>query len=85
MKQFHVWVRSLENSCRMRVDGVENGRWLLDQLGRAFVFKTCEPINEDQEARSSTFRVSYNSQMSRSLVQKVLAAIPEVQLMADPA
>lgn len=85
MKRFHVWVRSLENSCRVRVDGVENGRWLLDQLGRAFVFKTCEPILEDQDSCVSTFRVSYNSQTSRSNVQKVLAAIPEVQLLAEPA
>jgi len=85
MNRFHVWVRSLENCCRVRVDGVENGRWLLDQLGRAFVFKTCEPIHEDQASCCSIFRVSYNSQMSQSIVRKVLAAIPEVQLMAEPA
>ena len=85
MKRFHVWVRSLENSCRVRVDGVENGRWLLDQLGRAFVFKSCEPIHEDQASCSSIFRVSYNSLVSPSILRKTLAAIPEVQLMADPA
>lgn len=85
MKRFHVWVRSFDDSCRVRVDGVGNGRWLLDQLGRAFVFKTCEPIHEDQASHCSTFRVSYNSQMSRSSVHKVLASMPEVQLLTEPA
>lgn len=83
--KFRVWMCPLDTFCRVRVDGFENGRWLLYQLSRAFVFKTCEPVHEDHAARCSIFRVSYGSRMSQTILSKVLAGIPEVTLMLDPA
>lgn len=85
MNSFSVWIRPLGGVCRVRVDGTQNARWLLDRLGRSFVFKSSEPIHDDQGSSRSTFQVPYSSQMPRSVFEKLLVAIPEVTLMLDPA
>jgi hypothetical protein len=69
----------------VRVDGIKNAKWLLDRLGRSFVFKTSEPINEEADSSCCTFRVMCGSQMSRRVLEKLLAAIPEVSVVAVPA
>jgi hypothetical protein len=83
MNAFRVWLRPLENTFRVRVDGLRNAQWLLNRLGRSFVFKTAEPMNEDETSSCCTFRLAYNSQMSPRGFERLLAAIPEVQLMRD--
>jgi hypothetical protein len=85
MNAFHVWVRPLGSVCRVRVDGVENTKWLLDRLSQSFVFKTSEPVNEEESSCHCTFRVAYDSQISRPKFERLLSAIPEVRLMVDPA
>ena len=84
MNTFSVWIRPLGSICRVRVDGMQNARWLLHRLRQSFVFKSSEPINDEGSSRS-TFHVPYSSRMSRSTFEKLLAAIPEVTLMLDPA
>ena len=83
MDRFCVWIRPLGSNCRVRVDGLRNAKWLLNRLGHSFVFKTAEAIEED--GTHCSFRVAYNSQTPRRAFEKLLAAIPEVQLMTDPA
>lgn len=85
MTPFHVWLRPLGGACRVRVDGVENTQWLLHRLGQSFVFKTADPIAEEADSSCCTFRVQYDSQMSRHGLEKLLAAISEITLMTDPA
>lgn len=85
MNPFCVWIRPLGSSCRVRVDSIKNARWLLDRLSRSFVFKSSEPINEDQSSSCCTFRVADSSQISRHGFERLLGAIPEVKLMLDPA
>lgn len=85
MKRFSVWIRPLAGDCRVRVEGMQNARWLLDRLSQSFVFKSCEPIDEDLRSASANFRVLYGSQVSRSSLEKLLAAIPQVNLMLEPA
>lgn len=85
MNTFRVWIRPLGADCRVRVDGMQNALWLLDQLGRSFVFKSSEPIHGDERSSYCTFQVPYSSQMSRSMFERVLAAIPQVELMSEPA
>jgi len=63
MKAFPVWLRPLGSVCRVRVDGIKNAQWLLDRLGRSFVFKTADPMNEEGGSSYCTFRVAYNSQV----------------------
>jgi hypothetical protein len=85
MNPFHVWLRPLGNNCRVRVDGVKNVPWLLARLSQSFVFKTSEEVHEEQDSSCCTFQLAYSSQMPRRAVEKLLASIPEVRVMADPA
>jgi len=85
MNAFHVWIRPLGNACRVRVAGMQNAQWLLARLGHFFVFKMAEPMNEEADSSCCTFRVQYSSQMSRRGLERLLAGIPEVVLMTDPA
>jgi hypothetical protein len=85
MNPFHVWVLPLITACRVRVDGIENAAWLLNRLSHSFVFKSSEPMTEEQDSSCCSFRVQYDSQMSGPKFAKLLAAIPEVNLMVEPA
>ena len=84
MNTFRVWLRPLGASSRVRVAGVKNARWLLYRLSQSFVFKSSEAIDDDANC-CSTFLLPYSSQISRSTVEKLLAGIPEVELLAEPA
>ena len=83
MNEFRVWLRPLGSTCQLRVDGVRNAHWLLDRLGRSFVFKTAPPMDEEEGSSCCTFRVAYSSQISRRRVERLLAAIPEVSLIRE--
>jgi hypothetical protein len=85
MSAFHVWLRPLGNACRVRVDGIKNTQWLLDRLGQPFVLKTSEPVRQDLSSSCCTFQVMYSFQMSHPLFKRLLAAMPEVNLMVEPA
>lgn len=84
MNAFRVWVRALGNCSRVRVEGDQNARWLLDRLEQSFAFKSGEPLRRDVHNASCTFRVPYGSHVSRDGLERLLAAIPEVTLMAEP-
>lgn len=85
MDRFRVWVRPLGANCRVRVDGIANTQWLLDRLGQSFVFKSSEPVREDPSSSLCTFEVMYSSQIPRRVFEKLLQAIPQVEMMTDPA
>lgn len=85
MSTFPVWLRPLGSACRVRVDGIRNAQWLLNRLGQSFVFKTADPMNEEVGSSCCTFRVAYSSQVSPRGFERLLAAIPEVNLMTGPA
>jgi hypothetical protein len=84
MNRFNVWIRPLVNACRVRVESLENARWLLNRLSQSFIFKSSEPINETDFFPGCSFRVAYSSQMCQPMFQKLLVAIPEVKLLAEP-
>ena len=85
MNIFRVWIRPSGNDCRVRVDGMQNARWLLSRLSQSFVFKSSESIHDNNASSCSTFRVMYSSQFPRRQFEKLLGAIPEVKLMLDLA
>jgi hypothetical protein len=85
MSLFPVWIRPLSSACRMRVDGIHNTQWLLNRLSQSFVFKSSEPVREEEGSSCCSFHVLYSSQMSDSKFAKLLGAIPEVNLMLEPA
>lgn len=85
MKVFSVWIRRMDGASRLRVDGLENAKWLLCRLSDFFVFKTSEPLGDVPNSLDCTFRVAHNSQMSGPGFEKLLAGIAEVKLMLEPA
>ena len=85
MNAFRVWVRPLGSNCRVRVDGIRNAQWLLNRLGHSFVFKTAQPMNEEDGSACCSFHVAHSSQTSRRGIERLLAAIPEVKLMRELA
>jgi len=85
MDRFRVWVCPLVNSCRVRVEGKQNADWLLSRLSHSFAFKTCEPISADDSSLCCSFRIMYTSLMPRLTFDRLIASIPEVALMSEPA
>jgi len=85
MSPFHVWLRPVGDFCRVRVDGIENARWLLGRLSQSFVFKTFEPFGETMGSSVCSFQIPYNPPLSSTKFKRLLAAIPEVRLMSEPA
>ena len=85
MTAFRVWTRSLGTALRVRVEGGENATWLLGRLSQSFIFKSSEPVRQEDDGLACTFQLPYGSQTSRSAFEKLLARIPEVTLMMDPA
>jgi hypothetical protein len=81
MKAFRVWVRPLDYEYLVCVDGMENARWLLDQLANSFIFRSAQPISEENNSTLCTFQVPSNSMLPLSRFQKALTAIPEVTLL----
>jgi hypothetical protein len=83
MKSFRVWIRPDGDFCQVRVDGRDNVQRLLNFLSVSFVFKTFDPVTED--GAICRFLIPYNPPLSPSLFVKLLAAMPEVRLMREPA
>jgi hypothetical protein len=81
MSAFRVWVRPLEYESLICVDGLANARWLLDQLGRSFVFRSAQPISQDVNSTLCTFQVPCGPLLSLTKLQRLLMAIPEVTLL----
>ena len=80
MNTFRVWLQLSDYGCVVQVEGIDNAHWLLDQLGRSFVFRSAEPIVERQNTPVCTFRVAYGPLTSIHQLQRLLAAMPEVVL-----
>jgi len=85
MDKVSVWIRPLANVCLVRVEGGKKVEWLLKRLSQSFVFKTSDPMIEDEGSLCSTFRLAYSSDMPRRQLERLLASIPEIQLIRDLA
>jgi len=84
MNTFHVWWLPFGAMGRAREDGMENAKWLLDRLSQSFVFKTSKPFGETVGTSVCGFEVSYSPPLSRFKFERLLAAIPEVDLTTRP-
>lgn len=85
MKAFRVWVRRSEHTSCLRVEDGDHAQWLLRRLSQSFVFKTSEPMADTWNSSGCTFCVAHTSQMSSTSFARVLAGIPEVQVLLEPA
>ncbi len=85
MSDFRVWIRPLGSACRMRVEGRKNAEWLLSRLCQYSIVPTFEPIRDEDGSSCCTFNVVSASPQSCPTFDILLASIPEVKLMWDPA
>jgi hypothetical protein len=85
MKQFRIWIRPLGRVCRVRVEGRYNVAVVLQFLSKSFVFKTCEPVTDSPNGEMSTFLVPCISTTFPGQLGKLMANIPGVQVMNEPA
>jgi hypothetical protein len=85
MKAFRVWIRRTDGASGLRVDGLENAKWLLCRLSDFFVFKTSDPLSDVPNSSDYTFRVAHSSQIPGAKFEKLLAGIAEVKLTLEPA
>lgn len=83
MDRASVWIRHLANACVVRVEDSQRAKWLLTRLSRSFVFKTSEPLIEDQYSARCTFRLGYSSIMGQQQIVQALENIQEIQLFLD--
>jgi hypothetical protein len=81
MNAFRVWIWPLDYEFLICVDGVTNARWLLDQLGRSFVFRSSQPISQDRNSALCAFQVPCGPMLTLAKLQRMLAEIPEVTLL----
>jgi hypothetical protein len=85
MRAFRVWIRPNGDFCHVRVESKLNAQRLLVCLSQSFVFKTFDPMTEEEGSSFCNFLIPYNPPLSRSSFVKLLTAIPDVRLMSDPA
>jgi hypothetical protein len=85
MKTFRVWVRPSDYGFLICVDGVDNAHWLIDQLGRSFVFCSAQPIYCEHASTLCSFQVPCHAQLPLSTLQRLLAAMPQVTLLRAAA
>lgn len=85
MQAFRVWLQPAVSTCRVRVDGIKNAEWLLGRLSQSFVFKTSQPLLEEANSNCCSFQVVFAFRTSWQSLGKMLAAMPEVQLIENLA
>ena len=84
MKAFSVRLSRMDDASGLRVDGLENAKWLILRLSEFFVFKTSEPLHDVSGSPDYTFRVAHNSQLSGPQFEKLLAGIVEAKVVVEP-
>ena len=80
MEAFRVWVQPMDYEYRVSVDGAENAGWLINELSRSFIFKSALPMAKDYQNSVCSFQVPYNSLLPFAVFQRILSAMPRVQL-----
>lgn len=85
MKPFRVWVRPLGETCRVRVQGLDNGSWLRDRLIDLAIVEDGQTVGREDSTGIYTFTLPYREEMTPPMLAEVLAGIPEVELMCEPA
>ncbi len=79
-----VWVRSLGNSCRVRVESMENARWLLARLTEKKALAGLSQMEITPTDSGCLFQIPNATKRTLETLETALGAIPEVQLMLSP-
>jgi hypothetical protein len=70
---------------RVSVSGLHNAIWLLNELSRSFVFKSAMPLAHDRELSLCSFQAPFTALLPFAVFKRILAAMPRVELVMQPA
>ena len=79
-----VWVRSLGNACRIRVEAADDATWLLDRLAQTPALAGLNSVDVQPCGTARTFRVPISAERTLATLEVELASIAGVELMLEP-
>lgn len=79
-----VWVRALGTGCRVRIEGAENARWIIDRLTETHSLPMLEAVEVTSTESGCMFEVPNSPQRTLTTLERALARIPGVKLMLEP-
>lgn len=79
-----VWVRSLGDRCRVRVESMETAHWLLQCLTEKRVLAGLESVEIRRTKTGCLFEIPNSTQRTLATLEQALGEIPEVELMLSP-
>jgi hypothetical protein len=79
-----VWVRSLGQSCRLRVENVEQAHWVLARLEEKSALEGLSQIDIRPTEAGCLFEIPNASLRTLASLEVALGEIPEVELMLSP-
>ncbi len=82
--QIRVWVRSLGNSCRVRVESEETAHWLLKRLTERNALTGLERVVIQETEAGCRFQIPNATERTLATLESALRQIPEVELMLSP-
>ena len=83
MDRLKVWLRPLGSSYRVKVDGNDNAKWLSRRLQDQEV--ECTQLENNGGTAYWMFVATVPSPTARLKLPEIIAGMPEVQLMLEPA
>ena len=79
-----VWVRSLGNACRIRVEKEEYLRWLVERLSCNPLYAGLKTLDLGKAREKCLLQISNSESGSLLRLEEALSQIPGVQLMTEP-
>lgn len=79
-----VWVRSLGQSCRVRMDTIEHARWVLERLKEKKALEGLLQVDIQITEAGCSFEIPNATQRTLATLESALEEIPEVDLMLSP-
>lgn len=79
-----VWVRSLGQSCRVRLENIEQARWVLARLQEKHALEGLSQLEIRTTEAGSLFEIPNATQRTLATLEAALGEIPEVELMLSP-
>lgn len=79
-----VWVRSLGDGCRVRVESHDDAQWLIEHLTASDALVGLEYIDVKPTESGCEFRIPISRDRTLATLESAIAQIPEAQLMLEP-
>ncbi len=79
-----VWVRTLGNSCRMRLESKEHAQWLLDRLRERNALDELDKVEIHPTDAGCRIQIPNAAERTLTTLETALREIPDVELMLSP-